>query len=222
MLDRCPSRFSLEQRMLLQGRNKYLSNIEIMRESKERILAFVTSLADRSHGDQVRKYTGERYVSHPIRVMETVRGYNDDVRVCCAALLHDVLEDTAVTQAEMKNDLLSVLPRIEAEQVMTQVVELTDVFTREDYPQINRRTRKHKEAQRLATISPEAQSIKYADIMDNVTDIVQQDMDFARVFVREAKQMLAVMNAGHPELRKKAIALVDHCLQDLQDPAELC
>ena len=192
-----------------------------MKESEEKILAFVTSLADRSHGKQVRKYTGERYIAHPIRVMETVREYCGDVRVCCAALLHDVLEDTSVSRDEMKSDLLSVLPGKEAEQVVTLVVELTDVFTREDYPKVNRRTRKLNEAQRLAKISPEAQSIKYADIMDNVTDIVQQDMDFARVFVREAKQMLTVMNAGHPELRKKAIAVVDLCLQDLRDP-ELC
>lgn len=191
--------------------------IEKMRESKEKILAFVTSLADRSHGDQARKYTGERYIGHPIRVMETVCAYNDDVRVCCAALLHDVLEDTAVTPDEMKRDLLSVLSVAEAEDVTALVVELTDVFTRENYPEANRRTRKEKEIVRLGTISSGAQSIKYADIIDNVTDIVKQDVDFARVFVREAKRMLTAMNAGDPALREKAIALVDQCLQNLPD-----
>lgn len=184
----------------------------IMREPKENILRFVTSLADRAHGKQVRKYTGERYIGHPIRVMDMVREYNDDVRVCCAALLHDVLEDTPVTHDEMRSELLRVLPGRETEHVMELVVELTDVFVREAYPRMNRRTRKDKEAQRLATISGEAQSIKYADIIDNVSDIVQQDLDFARVFVREGKRMLTAMNAGHPDLREKAIALVDQCL----------
>lgn len=198
------------------------SRNEDMRESNERILAFVTTLADRCHGKQVRKYTAERYIGHPVRVMETVRDYHDDVRVWCAALLHDVLEDTPVLRDELKSELVRVLSPEDAECVMEWVVELTDVFTRERYPRINRRLRKEREAQRLATISREAQSIKYADIIDNVTDIVRLDADFARVFVREAKQMLTAMTAGHPALRAKAIALVGQCLQDLRNPAELC
>lgn len=80
---------------------------------------------------------------------------------------------------------------------------------------MNRRIRKQKEARRLSAVSPEAQSIKYADIIDNVTDIVRQDADFAGVFVREAKALLSAMSAGDPNLRKRALNLVDECLLSL-------
>jgi len=45
-----------------------------------------------------------------------------------------------------------------------------------------------------------------------VTDIVQHDADFARVFVQEARRFLKAMQLGDPALRKKAVALVEDCL----------
>jgi len=192
-----------------------------MSKSKQEILQFIKTFADKAHGDQVRKYTGERYISHPVRVMEMVRKYNDEVSVLAAALLHDVLEDTRVTRAGMEKMLLEVLDAPQSKKAVQLVVELTDIFINKDYPTLSRRSRKEKEAQRLGAVSPEAQSIKYADIIDNITDIVSQDTDFARIFVREAKRMLAVMDAGHPQLREHAIALSDRCMHDLQKPAEL-
>ncbi|MEX2231382.1 MAG: HD domain-containing protein [Cyclobacteriaceae bacterium] len=189
--------------------------------SKTQILEYVKTFADRAHGEQVRKYTGERYIGHPVRVMELVREFNDEVSILSAALLHDVLEDTRVTPQEMEEALLQVMDSKQAEKTIQLVVELTDIFVKNNYPRLNRRTRKEKEAQRLSAVGPDAQSIKYADIIDNVTDIVKQDSDFAKVFVRETKKMLQVMEAGYPPLRAKAVALVDQCLQNLKKPAEL-
>jgi (p)ppGpp synthase/HD superfamily hydrolase len=74
-----------------------------MKMSEEEIVKYVTDFADRTHGSQTRKYTTERYIVHPIRVMEMVRHYYQDLPVLCAALLHDVLEDTPVTQNEMRH-----------------------------------------------------------------------------------------------------------------------
>jgi len=189
--------------------------------STTEILEYVKNFADRAHGQQVRKYTGERYIGHPIRVMEMVGKYHPQIEVQAAALLHDVLEDTPVTAVEMEAALLKVMDSEQVRRVMQLVIDLTDIYVKKDYPRLNRRARKQKEAARLSHVSPEAQSIKYADIIDNVTDIVSQDSDFANIFVREAKKMLAGMNAGHPELRAKTAALVDKCLSELPKPAEL-
>lgn len=84
---------------------------------------------------------------------------------------------------------------------------------------MDRRSRKDREAARLSSVAPEAQSIKYADIIDNVTDIMREDTNFATVYVREAKKMLVEMKAGHPVLRERAMTLVDKCLRELPKPA---
>lgn len=183
--------------------------------STKEVLDYVREYADKSHGDQIRKYTGERYIGHPVRVMTTVARFHPEVEVQAAALLHDVLEDTPVTSEEMASSLRLVLNDQQVDKVMQLVIDLTDVFVKKDYPGLNRRSRKEKETARLAAVSPEAQSIKYADLIDNVTDIVRQDSDFANVFVREAKKMLTVMQAGHPSLREEALNIVDGCLRQL-------
>ena len=187
-----------------------------MDKSDIEIIQQVTSLADSYHGAQLRKFTGERYIVHPVRVMETVREYNSDTRVLCAALLHDVLEDTPVTEEEMKRSLLAVFDKADAEKVTKLVVDLTDIFIKGSYPRLNRRSRKEREAKRLSQVSGDAQTIKYADLIDNVTDIVRQDADFARTYIHEARKMLEVMDAGHPLLRERAMRMVVQSLQALK------
>jgi (p)ppGpp synthase/HD superfamily hydrolase len=184
------------------------------------ILDHVRHFADKAHGDQVRKYTGERYIGHPVRVMEIVKRFHPQTEVLAAALLHDVLEDTQVTADQIEKSLRAVMDAEQARKTIDLVIDLTDIYIKKAYPRMNRRSRKEKEAARLGAARPEAQSIKYADIIDNVTDIVRQDTDFANVFVREAKKLLTSMQQGHPELRKEALALVDRCLQDLPKRAE--
>jgi len=191
-----------------------------MQTSNNEVITYIRDLADKAHGSQVRKYTGERYIGHPVRVMATVREFNESVAVLAAALLHDVLEDTPMKSEEMESALLMVLAPEQARTAVQIVIELTDIFIKKDFPRLNRRTRKQREALRLSSVSADAQTVKYADIIDNVTDIVKQDADFARVFVREAKGILSGMTAGNPILRQRAVELVDTCLLKLPRSAE--
>lgn len=55
-------------------------------------LEIAIEVAAEAHRGQVRKYTGEPYINHCLRVMQAVP---DELKV--AAVLHDVLEDTTVT-----------------------------------------------------------------------------------------------------------------------------
>jgi (p)ppGpp synthase/HD superfamily hydrolase len=189
--------------------------------TRTEILDYIKAFADKAHGDQVRKYTGERYIGHPVRVMSMVQEYKDDVAVLSAALLHDVIEDTPIGASEIRKALLQVMDEQTADTTVELVIELTDIFIKANYPRLNRRSRKEKEAHRLSGVSPDAQTIKYADIIDNVTDIVQQDTDFARIYVHEAKKMLSGMVAGYNPLRERATVLVDQCLHSLKKPAPL-
>lgn len=177
------------------------------------ILEKVRAFAQTAHGNQMRKYSDEQYINHLVRVMEICRQYTHELPVLAACLLHDVLEDTEVTPRDLNNFLTSVLDLGIAAIAHHLVVELTDVYVKSDYHRWNRRSRKTKEAERLGNVSPEAQTIKYADIIDNTTDIANQRTGFALVYIREAKQMLLAMDKGIADLRERALATVDEALQ---------
>ena len=68
-------------------------------EDVGRIEAAYHFSADAHHG-QVRK-SGEPYISHPVAVAEILAGWHLDAQALCAALLHDVMEDTHITKAEI-------------------------------------------------------------------------------------------------------------------------
>ena len=55
------------------------------------------------HGDQKRK-SGEPYIIHPVQVAYILAGLELDTDTICAALLHDVVEDTDVTQEELEKE----------------------------------------------------------------------------------------------------------------------
>lgn len=187
-----------------------------MHRSETQIIEYVTDYADQAHAIQVRKYTGDKYIVHPVKVMETLRALHYDVPVLCAALLHDVLEDTAVSSGDMAEALRVVMDEQQVKKTISLVVELTDVFVKANYPGLNRRSRKEREANRLAGVSSEAQSIKYADILDNVNDLVSHDADFAKKYLSEAKKMLDVMTKGNPVLRERAMRMVEQSTRALR------
>lgn len=59
--------------------------------------------AYRSHTDQFRK-SGEQYILHPLGVAEILAGLKLDTPTIIAGLLHDVVEDSAATVAEIKKE----------------------------------------------------------------------------------------------------------------------
>ena len=58
-------------------------------------------IADKAHGGQVRK-SGDPYISHPLSVAIILVGMGMDTDCICAALLHDVVEDTAVSLDDLR------------------------------------------------------------------------------------------------------------------------
>ncbi len=55
------------------------------------------------HGDQLRK-SGEPYMIHPVNVAYILTELEMDDETICAALLHDVVEDTDVTHEDLVNE----------------------------------------------------------------------------------------------------------------------
>lgn len=187
----------------------------------EAVLEKIHQYADTAHDAQLRRYTPDRYIVHPARVMETCRNYDNRLPILAAALLHDVLEDTAVKENEMLAFLYEVMDKDNAEKTLALVIEMTDVYVKEVYPNLNRRKRKAKELERIAETSPDAQTIKYADIIDNSSEIALNDPDFATRYLLECKAILKVADKGNPELREIAVATVRDNLKRLGETRSL-
>jgi len=185
-------------------------------EQTENILLKVKEFTDQAHGDQTRKYTPDRYIVHPERVMRLCQKYTDDIAMLSAALLHDVLEDTKTTKDEIFYFLRELMGEAKARQTVNLVSEMTDVYIKQTYPRYNRRRRKRMEAERMEKTSADAQTIKYADIIDNCNEIVDHDPDFAKVFLDESRRLLEKIPAGNGALREKAIKVVNGNLELLK------
>ncbi|SKB29678.1 HD domain-containing protein [Daejeonella lutea] len=170
----------------------------------QHVLDQVTEFADRAHGEQTRKYTPDRYIVHPIRVMKMLCEYTSDISMLAAALLHDVLEDTAVTSDEMSHFLEGIMLSSEVRKTTRLVEELTDVYVKSAFPHLNRRQRKELEVARISKTSRDAQTIKYADIIDNCIEIVKYDRGFAGKFLYECREILSKATHGDKKLYEKA------------------
>jgi len=59
--------------------------------------------ATEAHKGQQRKSTGEPYIVHPLEVARILRENGEPELVQIAGLLHDTLEDTSTTSAQIKN-----------------------------------------------------------------------------------------------------------------------
>ncbi|HTM65727.1 MAG TPA: HD domain-containing protein [Flavipsychrobacter sp.] len=181
------------------------------------LLKQVKEFADRAHGEQQRRYTKERYIVHPVRIMELCSEYTEDKSILSAALLHDVLEDTPVTKEELQQFLNGLMNEHKANKTVRLVVELTDVYTKTNYPQWNRDTRKAKEASRIEKTSGASQTIKYADIIDNCLEMATHSEDeFALKFLKECRSVLKHIPKGDKQLYRRAVITVESCLQQLQ------
>ena len=128
-------------------------------------------LAARAHAGQVDK-AGQLYILHPLRLMLAVRGQHERI----AAVLHDIVEDTAVTFADLA-----------AEGFAPEVVAAVRALTKHD-------GEKRIDAARRAAADPVARAVKLADVTDNM-DLSRlpapTDKDFARL--KEYEQVRAIL-----------------------------
>lgn len=170
------------------------------------------------HGDQKRKYTLAPYWTHLMSVAELVSEYPDIEMGVEIALCHDLAEDTKCKFYQLNEFLLNNGYGSETERhvILRDVTHLTDVFTSEAYPALNRAARKSEEAQRLISISPNAQSVKYADIIDNTSSIVKHDPGFAKVYLKEIEGKIPKMDKGNPELYARCLDVFDKAVKQLE------
>ena len=155
-----------------------------------KLLDFAARFASESHEGQVRKYTNEPYITHPIAVGFLVATTMADIECVCAAYLHDVLEDTDCIVEDRFDPFISRL-----------VVGLTDVSKPEDG---NREYRKSLDRVHTWSQDSRVRSIKLADLIDNAKSITKYDPDLAHVFMSEMRETMKGMHGTNATLWKMA------------------
>lgn len=146
-------------------------------------LAEAIHFAKIAHDGQLRK-GGTPYIEHPMRVMFRVATYTMDEDLLCAAVLHDVVEDT-------KYDFTDINMRF-GERVANLVKELTNVDD-EDEPRAKRIAARNI---KYFHMSDDAKVVKMCDRMDNLRTLSSLDPKFAEMYLQESKDMLECMRAG--------------------------
>ncbi|ARJ41775.1 GTP pyrophosphokinase [Pantoea alhagi] len=155
---------------------------------------------------QRRKYTDEPYIVHPAAVVELVRSVTDNEHMLAAAWLHDTVEDTGTTLADIER------------QFGAEVATLVGMLTDSSQPQAkNRAARKVAHFRHTADAAPEAQTIKLADIIDNTRAIVQYDPDFARIYLVEKQVQIGLLQQGDATLWQQAKVTIEQGIAQLRE-----
>jgi (p)ppGpp synthase/HD superfamily hydrolase len=160
----------------------------VIRTTTNRI-CFAEDFAREHHRGQVRKYTGDPYIVHPISVANMVGVHDGDENMIIAALLHDLWEDCDVSFSTIAEEFGS--------DVMGLVFWLSSA-SKVAGLDMNRATRKAFDASILAGASERAKIIKCADLIDNTDSICRHDPTFAKVYLKEKADLLKVMVVDHP------------------------
>lgn len=173
------------------------------------------AFAIQKHSGQLRKYTGEPYIVHPIGVAQLVQyhcTYNNvperrSSNMIAAAFLHDVVEDCGVTFEEVHDKF--------GPRVRDLVFWLTDPTKGLSYgsSNYNRKLRKEIAHQFLSHADEDAIAVKACDILHNGKSIFLNDKGFGPVYLEEVMSLFDKVYAklsGFPSLQKAWKELPEH------------
>ena len=158
-------------------------------------IGYIYKVAKTAHGEQKRKYSNRPYIVHPVRVALRVAAVYPDGGAIEAALLHDVVEDTDMTLA----DLYAV------DGIDPATVRLVEMLTDTSKPgDGNRKTRKALDREHTARANTVGKLVKLADLIDNTLSIRANDPNFAKTYLREKRLILMEAIPALPKVTSKA------------------
>ena len=159
-----------------------------------KILA-AAAFAAHKHRDQRRKdAAASPYINHPIALANILanEGGITDATVIVAALLHDTVEDTETTPAELQS--------VFGEAVAKVVMEVTDDKS------LPKARRKRLQVEHAGQISARARLVKIADKIANLRDIAASPpkdwtLERRREYFEWAKEVVDRLGDVSPSLR---------------------
>ncbi len=162
----------------------------------QRILAAAHFAAEK-HAHQKRKgQNQEPYINHLIEVAELIGSSSDvlDPELIMAGFLHDTVEDTGVTLAELEQRF--------GPDVASLVAEVTDDKS------LPKETRKHLQVENAHKKSARAQTLKLADKISNLRSILNSppvgwSLERQRQYFEWAKDVVAGLTSPNLVLRQE-------------------
>jgi guanosine-3',5'-bis(diphosphate) 3'-pyrophosphohydrolase len=150
--------------------------------------------AAHKHRDQRRKDPeASPYINHPIALASILwnEAGVEDPPVICAALLHDTVEDTETTEAELVERF--------GPRIASIVMEVTDDTT------APRAERKRLQVEHAPRLSREAKLVKLADKISNVRDVATAPpagwpLERQREYFDWAKEVVGGLRGAHARL----------------------
>lgn len=134
------------------------------------------------------------YLNHLIKVTDAIIriGGEEDPDIILAALLHDIIEDTEMTEEELSRRFNGRTARI--------VRELSDDMN------LPRPVRKRLQVEKAPDLSPEARKIRIADKASNIRDILDFPVDWPlekkQYYVTNAVEVVDRIRGANPPLEK--------------------
>jgi (p)ppGpp synthase/HD superfamily hydrolase len=121
------------------------------------------ALAARAHRDQLRKGTDLPYLTHPVHVSVILirHGFGEDLAI--AGLLHDVVEDTDTSLAQIAAEFGDDLARL---------VEAVSETKSADGAELPWEQRKAEKLAHLQAAGPDVAALKAADAIHNLRSII--------------------------------------------------
>jgi (p)ppGpp synthase/HD superfamily hydrolase len=163
-----------------------------------------------AHGaiDQRRKYTNEPYIVHPKAVAELVQSVATHIwQQVVVAWLHDTVEDTAITLRDIEEMF--------GGDIAMGVMHLTNV----GHEMGNRAKRFELNLTRLMNAPDWVKTVKVADLIDNTRTIVENDPQFAVLYLREKAVTLEAIKGADADLWQRAWQQLEKERASLKVPA---
>jgi len=164
---------------LIELVDQYMNEADVEKVNQAYLLAF------KAHDGVIRK-SGEAYIFHPIAVAYTLADLHMDVDTVCAALLHDVIEDTDYTKQDI------------SDRFGETVADLVDGVTKLSGGQFNTRDEaaaaSFQKMMAAMTHDYRVVLIKLADRLHNVKTLaVRSILGVLQDLKKQCKSLLAIM-----------------------------
>ena len=149
--------------------------------------------ADKHRNQRRKDVEATPYINHPIGLANLLANEAGvtDVSTLCAAILHDTIEDTETTEAELQ--------AVFGEEIARLVVEVTDDKN------LPKKERKRMQIENGSSRSEKAKRIKVADKICNLRDLANNpphgwEIALKQGYIDWAKAVIDRQHGGHAKL----------------------
>ena len=189
--------------MILEKVHSYQADADLVKIKK------AYAYAEKAHRGQVR-ISGDAYIMHPLNVAYILTGLHLDDETICAALLHDVVEDTCATLEEMEAEFgKNIMELIDGVTKLGRI----EYMSKEDVKLENYRKMFLAMAKDIRVIM-----IKLADRLHNMRTLKYMREDKRHRIAKETLEVYAPL-ANRLGISNIKVELEDLCLRYLEPEA---